>query len=104
MNIVLWIVQIVLMLVFLLAGGTKFLPAETLQKMSSPNQVQVPMLLLRFLGICEIFGALGLLLPSLLRIRPKLTPLAAALLCIIMIGAVIITIIGDGVGMAVVPL
>ena len=104
MNILLWIVQILMTLLFLFSGGTKFLPAETLQKMNSPNSVQLPILFLRFIGTCEILGALGLLLPSILRIRPQLTALAAAGLCVIMIGAVIITIIGIGVGMAIVPL
>jgi uncharacterized membrane protein len=104
MSILLWIVQILLTLLFLFAGGTKFLPAETLQKMNSPNAVPLPMLFVRFLGVCEVLGALGLLLPSLLRIRPKLTPLAAAGLGIIMIGAVILTVMGDGVGAAVIPL
>ncbi|MFN2517005.1 MAG: DoxX family protein, partial [Pyrinomonadaceae bacterium] len=47
---------------------------------------------------------LGLILPGLLRIRPGLTPLAAAGLVIIMIGATVLTIAGDGVGPALIPL
>jgi uncharacterized membrane protein YphA (DoxX/SURF4 family) len=101
----LWIIQILLALLFLFAGGTKLvLPIEVLKSMGSPNQVQLPGLLLRFIGVCEVLGALGLILPSLLRIRPGLTPLAAAGLVIIMIGATVLTMIGDGVGAAVVPL
>jgi hypothetical protein len=72
--------------------------------MGSPNQVQLPALLIRFIGVCEVLGALGLLLPGLLRIRRGLTPLAAAGLLIIMIGATVLTAIGDGVGAAIVPL
>jgi hypothetical protein len=72
-------------------------------KMGSPNQVPLPGLLVQFIGVCEVLGALGLLLPGLLRIRPGLTPLAAAGLLIIMLGAVVLTIAGDGVGAAVVP-
>ena len=102
MNIALWIVQILLALLFLFASGTKLLlPIETLTAMGPPNQVILPGLLLRFIGVCEVLGALGLVLPGLLRIRPKLTPLAAAGLLIIMIGATIITIMGPGVGAAV---
>jgi len=105
MNIALWIVQILLALLFLFAGGTKLLlPIETLTAMGPPNQVILPGLLLRFIGVCEVLGALGLVLPGLLHIRPKLTPLAAAGLLILMIGAVIITIMGPGVGAAVPPL
>src|SRR6185436_1560989 len=100
MNIALWIIQILLTLLFLFAGGTKLvLPIETLTAMGPPNQVVLPGLLLRFIGVCEILGALGLILPGLLRIKPGLTPLAAAGLLIIMIGAVVITISG-GIGMA----
>jgi uncharacterized membrane protein YphA (DoxX/SURF4 family) len=97
MNIVLWIIQVLLALLFLFAGGTKLvLPLEVLQSMGSPNQIQLPGLLVRFLGVCEVLGALGLILPGLLRIRPSLTPLAAAGLVIIMIGATVLTMIGDG--------
>jgi uncharacterized membrane protein YphA (DoxX/SURF4 family) len=105
MNIVLWIIQVLLALLFLFAGGTKLvLPIEVLKSMGSPNQVQLPGLFIRFIGVCEVLGALGLILPGLLRIRPTLTPLAAAGLAIIMIGATVLTIIGDGVGLALIPL
>jgi uncharacterized membrane protein YphA (DoxX/SURF4 family) len=104
MTYVLWIIQVLLALLFLFAGGTKLvLPLEVLKSMGSPNQVQLPGPLIRFIGICEVLGALGLVLPSLLRIRPSLTPLAAAGLAIIMIGAVVLTVVGDGVGAAIVP-
>jgi uncharacterized membrane protein YphA (DoxX/SURF4 family) len=105
MNIVLWIIQILLVLLFLFAGGTKLvLPLETLKAMGSPNQVQLPGLLLRFIGVCEVLGALGLILPGLLRIRTSLTPLAATGLLIIMIGATVITLIGHDFGGAIASL
>lgn len=104
MNIVLWIIQILLTCLFLFAGGTKLvLSPEVMASMGSPNQVQLPGLLIRFIGVCEVLGALGLVLPGLLHIRPGLTPLAAAGLVIIMIGATALTIAGDGIGAAVVP-
>jgi uncharacterized membrane protein YphA (DoxX/SURF4 family) len=104
MNIVLWILQVLLALLFLFAGSTKLLlPSDVLLKMGSPNQVHLPVLFLRFIGFCEVLGALGLILPGLFRIRTGLTPLAASLLVIIMIGATVITLIGDGVGMAITP-
>src|SRR5882672_11283535 len=105
MNIVLWIIQVLLALLFLFAGGTKLiLPIEVLTSMGSPNQVHLPGLLIRFIGVCEVLGALGLVLPGLLRIRPNLTPLAAAGLVIIMIGATVLTFVGDGVAAALFPL
>jgi uncharacterized membrane protein YphA (DoxX/SURF4 family) len=104
MNIALWILQVLLAALFLFAGGTKLaLPIDVLTSMGSPNQVHLPALLIRFLGVCEVVGALGLILPGLLRIRPALTPLAAAGLVIIMIGATVLTIIGDGIGAAMIP-
>ena len=105
MNIILWIIQVLLALLFLFSGGMKLvIPPDVLQSMGSPNQVVLPGLLIRFIGVCEVLGGLGLILPGLLRIRPGLTPLAAVGLVIIMIGAVVLTLIGDGVGAAVVPL
>lgn len=105
MNIVLWIIQLLLALLFLFAGGLKLvLPIDKLVAMGSPNQVVLPGLFIRFIGVCEVLGALGLILPGVLGIRRRLTPLAAAGLVIIMIGAIVLTIIGDGLGAAAVPL
>jgi uncharacterized membrane protein YphA (DoxX/SURF4 family) len=105
MNIVLWIIQILLALLFLFAGGTKLvLSAEQMQSMASPNQINLPILFIRFIGVVEVLGALGLVLPGLLRIKKGLTPLAAIGLTIVMLGAVIITIAGDGIVMAITPI
>ena len=105
MNIVLWIIQVLLALLFLFAGGTKLvLPIDVMKSMGSPNQVILPGLLIRFIGVCEVLGGLGLILPGLLRIRRGLTPLAAAGLVLIMVGAVVLTFIGDGVRPSVFPL
>ncbi len=104
MNIALWIIQILLALLYVFAGGTKLLlSVEQLRAMGSPNQILLPSLLLRFIGVCEVLGALGLVLPGLLRTRPGLTPLAAAGLVVIMIGATVVTFAGDGVGPAMFP-
>jgi uncharacterized membrane protein YphA (DoxX/SURF4 family) len=101
MNIALWIIQILLALVFLFAGGTKlYLSPEVLAAMGPPNQVHLPGLFIKFIGVCEVLGALGLVLPGLLRIRPQLTFFAAVGLLIIMIGAVVVSIAGPGVGTA----
>jgi uncharacterized membrane protein YphA (DoxX/SURF4 family) len=105
MNIVLWIIQILLALLFLFAGGTKLvIPYDKLMAMGSPNQVVLPALFFKFIGVVELLGGLGLVLPGLLRIKKGLTPLAAIGLTIIMIGAVIITAAGAGVAMATFPL
>jgi hypothetical protein len=88
MTYALWIVQGLLAALFLFAGGMKLvLPVEEMTK-----QIQLPGLFLRFIGVAEVLGAIGLILPGLLRIRPGLTPLAAAGLVIIMIGATVVTL------------
>lgn len=105
MTYALWIVQALLALLFLFAGGTKLvLPLDVLASMGSPNQVQLPGWFVRFIGVVEVLGALGLILPGLLRIKPWLTPLAAAGLVVVMIGATAVTLAADGIGPAVVPL
>src|SRR5213593_12325 len=100
MGYALWIVQALLAAVFLCAGGAKLvLPLDQL-----PGPVAVPGWFLRFIGVCEVLGAIGLILPGLLRIRPGLTPLAAAGLVIIMIGATVVTLMGGDVALALIPL
>jgi hypothetical protein len=100
MTYALWIVQGLLALLFLWAGGIKLvLPLEELA-----GPVPLPGSFLRFIGVVEVLGAIGLILPGLLRIRPGLTPLAAAGLVIIMIGATVITLASGDVAMALIPL
>ena len=99
-NVTLWVVQGVLASLFLFAGVMKLvLPIEA---MAGP--VALPGLFLRFIGVCETLGAVGLILPGLLRIHQELTPVAAAGLVIIMAGAVVITMMGGSIAPALVPL
>ncbi len=92
-SVALWTIQGLLAVVFLGAGISKLvLPIEDLTR-----EVAYPELFIRFIGVCEVLGALGLVLPGLLRIRRELTPLAAAGLVVIMVGAVVLTLaIGGG--------
>ena len=100
MTYALWIVQGLLALIFLFAGGMKLvLPLE---KLTGP--IPLPGLFMRFIGVAEVLGAIGLILPGLLRIRPGLTPLAAAGLVIIMIGATVLTLAGGDGAMAMISL
>src|SRR5262245_1703537 len=102
MNIVLWILQVLLSLLFLFAGGSKFwMTAEDMAKQSPPNTLYMPGWFIKFIGVCELLGALGLVLPGLLKIKRSLTPLAAVGLLIIMIGAVVTSVIGPGFAYAV---
>ena len=102
MNIALWILQALLGALFIFAGGIKLItPMEEMMK-------QMPMALpgwfVLFTGVVELLGAIGVILPWLLRIRPGLTPLAAAGLVIVMIGATAYTLAAGQVGSALMPL
>ena len=85
----LWIAQGVLAVVFLFSGGSKL--ATPIQVLA--EQSHLPGAFMKFIGVCEVLGGLGLVLPGLTHIRPGLTPLAAALLAVIMIGATVDTAI-----------
>ncbi|MEP6947418.1 MAG: DoxX family protein [Acidobacteriota bacterium] len=100
MNIALWIVQILLALTFLFAGTAKFLMPADEMAANMPPYLSIGFIY--FIGVCEILGGLGLVLPWALKIKPGLTPLAAALLFVIMIGAVVISAAG-GIAFAIFP-
>ena len=106
MNIVLWILQVLLALLFLFAGGSKLImPIEQMAEMARESgQTPLPGFLVRFIGVVEVLGGLGLILPSIFRIRPGLTPLAAAGLVIVMIGAIVITLMSGTKGPALFPM
>jgi len=101
MTYALWIIQALLGLLFLFSGAMKFVMSVAEMTKDMPS---MPGWFLHFIGVMEILGGFGLILPSLLRIRPGLTPLAAAGLVIIMSGATAITLGTMGVGAAVLPL
>lgn len=88
LHIVLWVLQVLLSLFFLLAGYNHgFRPIEEVAK-SAPWIAAVPPTLARFIGFAELAGAIGIVLPAAMRIAPWLTPLAATGLAIIMALAV----------------
>jgi uncharacterized membrane protein YphA (DoxX/SURF4 family) len=91
MNRALWIVQVLLALLFLFAGGAKFVMPVDQMTQGMPAALASGAFL-HFIGACEVLGGIGLILPALLRIRPGLTPLAAAGLVIIMIGATVVSV------------
>jgi hypothetical protein len=98
-NVTLWIVQGLLAALFLFAGAMKLvLPIEALA-----GPVSFPAAFLRFIGVAEVLGAVGLILPGLLRMRTGLTPLAASGLVIIMTGATVTTLVGGMGAAAIVP-
>jgi len=93
-NSVLWIVQGLLAVMFLFAGGSKLVmsAAQMTEQASAVGGMQLPIAFIRFIGVCEVLGAIGVIVPWLTGIRPALTPLAAAGLVVIMFGATAINL------------
>ena len=102
MNIALWIIQVLLAALFIFAGGTKLI--MPIEEMTKQMPIPLPGWFLRFIGVAELLGGIGLVLPWLTRIQPKLTPVAAAGLVIIMIGATVLTLMTGEITMALMPL
>jgi hypothetical protein len=87
LNSFLWVAQIILAAILIWAATLKlFQPVEKLAVMW-PWVAQVPFMLLKFTGIVDLLGALGLILPAFLRIKPKLTPITAIAIIVLMICA-----------------
>ena len=105
MTYVLWILQILLAVLFLFAGGSKLVMSiETMAEYARQSgQTPLPGLLTRFIGAAELLGGLGLVLPGLFRVKQGLTPLAALGLAIIMAGAVVITVSSGHLATAIFP-
>jgi hypothetical protein len=97
MTYALWIVQGLLALFFTLGSGAPklLLSAETL-----PLPIPLPGWFVLFIGLAEVLGGLGLILPGLLHIRPGLTPLAAAGLVLVTVGATVYQLAAGQVGSA----
>lgn len=89
LNIFLWTAQVMLAAAFLMAGVPKaFVPIPELAEQLVWTGA-VSSALVRFIGVTEIIAGIGLILPSLLRIKPVLTVWAAAGLVVVMIMAII---------------
>jgi len=90
MNIVLWVVQVLLALMFLFHGRTMISPPNPMPENMAKGMryvVDLPPGLRRFIGIREILGGVGMILPALTGILPWLTPVAAGGLALNMAGA-----------------
>ncbi|MGA7206614.1 MAG: DoxX family protein [Specibacter sp.] len=89
MNVALWIAQILLAAMFLTAGAMKV--SQPIEKLGTkmPWVNHFPVGVVRFVGIAEALGAIGLILPVLTGIAPVLTPIAASALALVMVLAAI---------------
>src|ERR1700730_12897594 len=89
MVIALWIVRVVVALVFLVIGGMIVVARTKPGKKDGEADASIPVSL-RLIGIAEILGALGIILPVVTGIAPVLTIAAAVGLGIVMVGATIV--------------
>ena len=86
MNIILWVLQVLLAVVFFVHGWLFLFPPAALLELMKP----IPPAFRIFLGVAEVLAAIGLTLPGFTRVLPWLVPCAAAGLMIVMIGATIL--------------
>jgi uncharacterized membrane protein YphA (DoxX/SURF4 family) len=98
----LWTVQGLLAATFFMTGLMKLTTPMDAILASMP--IALPAFFVRFLGAAELLGAIGLVLPCLLRIHAGLTSLAAGCLAFIMAGATVYTLLGGGGATAIMPL
>lgn len=88
MNTALWVAQIILALMFLMAGLAKLLqPYEKVKEKMTFAEDFSPTIV-KLIGLVEVLGAIGVVLPAVTHILPWLTPLAAAGLILTMLGAI----------------
>lgn len=91
MNAVSWILDAVLALAFLAAGGLKLAqPRSALTERGMGWAADFSDGAVKGIGALEVVGAVGLVLPKLLGIAPVLSPLAALGLAAVMVGAVVV--------------
>lgn len=84
-NIGLWLLQFLLAAMFAGAGFAKAATPLNELAVNLPYTADLPGMMVRFIGVSEVAGALGLLLPAATRLRPHLTPMAAAGLALVMV-------------------
>lgn len=99
MNVVLWIITGVLAAAFAAAGLMKLTTpraalADKMHWVNNATDGQV-----KLVGLVEVLGAIGLVLPAIVDIAPVLVPLAAIGLALTMVGAVVVHL-RDGEGFA----
>ncbi len=105
-NRLLWTLQLLLALLYLFAGGFKLVAGPEAMRASPSDPIPSPAVVafLRTIGSFEILGALGLILPGVTGTKRGLTSVAAGCLAIIMVGAVVVTVMLQGVLPALFPL
>ena len=97
--VALWTAQAALALIFIFAGAMKLV----LSGDDITGDTGLPVLFMRFIGVMELLGGIGVIAPALLRFHRELTSLAAAGLVIIMVGATVTTLVDGMIAAALIP-
>ena len=92
LNITLWVAQLLLAVTLIWAAWMKLLQPEKVAAMW-PWAGEVSPVLVKFTGLVDFAGGLGLILPALLNIKPKLTPIAAVGVVVLMVCASVFHIV-----------
>ncbi|QKZ14131.1 DoxX family protein [Spirosoma sp. KUDC1026] len=97
LNLTLWIAQLLTAILLLWAGYVKIAKPITELAAMWPWAGEVSATFVRFTGVIDLLGALGLILPAALRIQPRLTPVAAVGIILLMICATVFHLLrGEG--------
>jgi putative oxidoreductase len=88
LNIALWVAQIAVAGIFVMAGGMKLMTPYEAFVESQEWAEATPAMLIKFIGLAELLGAIGVIVPAATRIKPILTPVAAAALVLVMVLAI----------------
>ena len=100
LHVTLWTVQLVLALVFVVTGSMKL--TEPIGALPA-SLAGIPLPLVRLIGVAELLGAAGLILPAATRIAPVLTPLAGLALTLVMLSASLLHVARGELTIALVP-
>lgn len=86
MNIVLWILQILLAALFMWHGSLFLIPPPELVEIM---EKELPRWFRLFLGTAEVLAGVGLTLPGIIRVLPRLIPVTAASCMVVMVSATV---------------
>lgn len=102
MNVVLWVIAALLALAFVMAGLMKITGNREEMITNTPYVEDFPQGGIKAIGVAEVLGAIGLIVPAATGIAPVLVPVAATGLALLMVGAVVVHLRrGDGFAAAV---
>jgi len=89
MDTFLWVLQVILAVFFIMPGVGKISSSRGKHISDGHIKPDGNLLLIRILGVLELLGCIGIIMPWLTGIAPVLTPAAASGYCLIMVAGII---------------